>query len=109
MMIPTEAIPLAEHTVNRPGENRKTEPVGRASATGDELSQAAQKQREYRSRPDEKLPYRESPMQEGENDNAGEERRQGERRRGKMPALLDTRVSQAHRRKTEASKISLKI
>jgi hypothetical protein len=106
MRIPTAAIPHVENAVGKTSEPDKAEPVSNASAAGYERWHAspAQTNNELADAPRQEP----APLAQGSG-KPGRERRRGERRGGKNPTLLDTRLTHVSRRKTGTSGIRLKV
>lgn len=102
MRIPTEVIPRADSTSGRP----KTEPVGYMNATGNDSPRSAQN----RTRNEADDESRQARQQRNDRtDPEFPERRTAERRHQNIPVMLDTRLRQIRRRKTELAKIDLQV
>lgn len=107
MRIPTEVVPRAESTTGRPAESRKAEPVGYMNATGKDSPRSTQNRTRNESS-DEPRQAR-AQQRNGETGPEVPERRAAERRHRNIPVMLDTRLRQIRRRKTELAKIDLQV
>jgi hypothetical protein len=105
MRIPTAAVPYVESAAGKTNEPDKAEPVSNASAAGYERWHASPEQtsNELADAPRQEP----APLAQGSR-TPGQERRRGERRGENKPTLLDTRLTQVFRRKTEAPEIRMK-